>query len=119
MKEKHMMYIGVVSLLIAVFILMVCIGITGNYGNDEIENDIISDSQYNFQVMRDIFTPMYNDSVTVESAGWDNGFCFWVNHTQVLNSYYFPDANCYLMRFNHSTDRWEYEESLKVRGQGK
>jgi len=82
-------------------------------GWKEIENKIISDSQYNFQVMRDIFTPIYNDTVTVENAGykstvydWDNnsvisegGWCFWVNHTQVLNSYYFDNRMSYKVLF--------------------
>lgn len=66
----------------------------------EIEDEIISDSQYNFQVMRDLFTPQYNDSVTVESAGYINGnWCFWVNHSSVLNSYYFDDLNSYKVAF--------------------
>jgi len=113
MKEKTMMWVGVISLLISVCILMLCFNSSELIDYDafrEIEADIISDSQYNFQVMRDIFTPMYNDSVTVENAGYDNGFCFWVNHTQVLDSYYFDDANDYLMRFNISSDRWELKK---------
>ena len=80
----------------------------------EIENDIVSDSQYNFQVMRDIFTPMYNDSVTVENAGYDKGWMFWVNHSKVLNSYYFEDMNNYLMRFNSSSNRVELVVALKI-----
>lgn len=73
----------------------------------EIEADIIDDSTYNFQVMRDIFTPMNNDNVTVENAGYDNGWVFWVNHSRVLYSYHFKNMNDYLMRFNSSTDRIE------------
>ena len=115
MKEKTMMWIGIISLLISVCILMFCFSLTNLETDDtidynafrEIEADIISDSQYNFQVMRDIFTPMYNDSVTVENTGYDNGFCFWVNHSKVLNSYYFENMQNYLMRFTISTDRWE------------
>ena len=82
----------------------------------EIEKNIISDSQYNFQVMRDLFTPMYNDSVTVKAAGyepavydWNNNsivsegsWCFWVNHTHVLNSYYFDNMKCYKVLFPNS-----------------
>ena len=66
----------------------------------EIEKDIISDSQYNFEVMRDLFTPMYNDSVTVVSAGYDGGWCFWVNHSRVLNSYFFDNMQSYKIRFS-------------------
>ena len=61
-------------------------------------DDLISDESYNFQVMRDLFTPMYNDSVTVENAEYDDGFCFWVNHTRVLNSYFFDNMKVYHVR---------------------
>ncbi len=75
----------------------------------EIEKDIINESVYNFGVMQDLFTPMYNDSVTVENAGyietvwdWDNnskisegGWCFWVNHSRILDSYWFENKISY------------------------
>jgi len=67
-----------------------------NYYESE-EKKSISEGQYNFQVMRDLFTPMYDDSVTVENAGYNKGWLFWVNHTQVLNSYYFSNMNSYLV----------------------
>ena len=77
------------------------------------EEDIINESQYNFEVMRDLFTPMYNDSVTVENAGyietiydWSNntiveegGWAFWVNHSRVLSSFYFENKCCYKILF--------------------
>lgn len=79
----------------------------------EWEKEILEDSQYNFQVMRDLFTPMYNDTVTVEPAGyksaeydWENctkisegGWMFWVNHTVVLSSYYFENVKSYKVLF--------------------
>lgn len=117
MKEKTMMWIGIISLLISICILMFCYSSTNPETNDldiidydnfkEIEDDIISDSQYNFQVMRDLFTTQYNDSATVENAEYDNGFCFWVNHSRVLNSYYFENMNNYLVRFPRTTGRIE------------
>lgn len=65
----------------------------------------------NFMIMRDLFTPMHNDTVTVEKAGYISGYesltgswisggvSFWVNHTQVLNSYYFEDKQVYRVVF--------------------
>lgn len=63
----------------------------------------------NYYIMRDLFTPMYQDTVTIENAGfkptvydWENntkisegGMMFWVNHSRVLSSFYFEDKNCY------------------------
>jgi len=68
-----------------------------NYYESE-EKKSISEGQYNFQVMRDLFTPMYDDSVTVENAGYKEGWLFWVNHTQVLNSYHFSNMKSYLVK---------------------
>ena len=50
--------------------------------------------------MRDLFTPAYNDTVTVEPAGYDDGWLFWVNHSRVLNSFYFNNQKDYLIRIN-------------------
>jgi len=86
-----------------------------------IGNNIIDDSVYNFQAMRDLFTPMYNDTVTVTPMGYrlteynwttntvikPGGWMFWVNHTRELWSYNFEDAYNYLVLFNENTDRIE------------
>ncbi|MCK4821303.1 hypothetical protein KA005_36390 [bacterium] len=72
---------------------------------------ITDETSENFYRMRDLFTPMYNDSVTVEKAGYISGYesltgswisggvSFWVNHTRVLNSYYFEDKQSYRVVF--------------------
>ena len=71
---------------------------------------------HSFYRMRDLFTSMPNDTVTVETAGYlsdrwhiengtaqyrirDGGYCFWVNHSQVLSSYFFDDQRSYLVLF--------------------
>ena len=68
----------------------------------------------NFYRMRDLFTPMHNDTVTVEKARYISGYesvtgewisggiSFWVNHTQILNSYYFEDKQSYRVVFPSS-----------------
>lgn len=57
-------------------------------------------SDFNFEVMRDLFTPMYNDTVTVEHAEYIYGIdVFWVNHTRVLNSWFFDDKESYKVAF--------------------
>lgn len=91
-----------------------------------IESDLVNESVYNFGVMRDLFTPMYNDTVVIEWIGyksavydWGNntklsegGYVFWVNHSRVLDSFYFEDAKCYKVLF----PTWGHIEILQLDG---
>jgi Na+-transporting NADH:ubiquinone oxidoreductase subunit NqrB len=96
-KEKHMLVISVICLFISCFVLMYCFGVSKSIETDT--NDLIDYSICNEKWMkfRDLFTPMYNDSVTIESAGYNNGWLFWVNHSRVLNSFYFDNQQSYLV----------------------
>ena len=58
------------------------------------------DETNKWMLYRDLFTPMNNDTVTIENAGYDNGWLFWVNHSRVLDSFYFPDQQNYLIKIN-------------------
>lgn len=68
------------------------------------------ESTDNYLLMRDIFTPMYNDTVTIKQAGYrlteyewinntkikEGGYLFWVNHTcDYFTSFYYDDAKNY------------------------
>ena len=117
-QDYNSIVIGICVLAIGIFIIALISGFFSIQPTEHsseckecnIETDV---NQYNFQVMRDLFTPMYNDTVTVENAEYNNGYCFWVNHTRELKSYYFSNAHSYLVLFNRTTDRLELLKSIK------
>lgn len=63
----------------------------------------------NYLLMRDVFTPMYDDTVTINYIDYkdavydwinntkisDGGYIYWVNHTNMLYSFYYDDAMNY------------------------
>lgn len=70
--------------------------------NDAVEESFNPDTHGNYMKMRDLFTPCsWNDTVTISFAGeyWEGFNCtsntFWVNHSNVCDSFYFDDFCCY------------------------
>lgn len=81
-------YIVCIALLISIAFLSGCTE------SDNTEND----EEYNFRVMRDIFTTSgFDDTIKIECIGYHQfgGFVYWVNHSQVCNSFFFNDMHDY------------------------
>jgi len=85
--------------IIVIGLLFSLIIFTGCMEKTNTENNNI-DKTNKWMLYRDLFTPMNNDNVTVENAGYDAGWLFWVNHSRTLNSFYFPDQQNYLIKIN-------------------
>lgn len=82
-----------IGLLFFLIIFTGCMEKTNTENNKDVEIE-------KWMLYRDLFTPMNNDTVIVENAGYNNGWLFWINHSRVLNSFYFPDQQNYLIRIN-------------------
>jgi hypothetical protein len=83
----------IIGILFSLLLFSGCMEKTTPENNNVVETDT-------WMLYRDLFTPMNNDTVIVENAGYNNGWLFWINHSRVLNSFYFPDQQNYLIRIN-------------------
>lgn len=110
MKEKNKELFGYILSLCLAFSVALYTGINVGYNKgQERLNDMNmdfwleqeSESQYNFEVMRDLFTPSgYNDTVTIVHAPEVNwSFTYWVNHSNICNSFFFDNMKSYHVLF--------------------